>query len=125
MSGVTAHAAVATAIALALVGGSLANAGPTKDQPPEVKLKLGHYSNDKRGVGVVVDLTHHEARVKYDGTQKVQKLDPINHSRTSTSYGPTINQVTLVVNDDGRLEVWFPGSDNLLPVKRDGDADPL
>lgn len=111
--------------AVVLATSSLASAGPTKDQPPEVKLKLGHYSNEKRGVGLVVDLTHHEARVKYDGTKKVQKLDPVNHSRNSTSYGPTINQVTLVVYDDGKVEAGFPGSDNLIPVKRDGDADPL
>jgi hypothetical protein len=112
------------AVALAACSAPAA-AGPAKDQPPEVKLKLGHYANTKRGIGLVVDLTHHEARVKYDGTKKIQKLDPVNHSRDSTSYGPTINQVTLVVYDSGRIEVWVAGSENMIPVERDGDADPL
>ena len=96
---------------------------PTKNAPPEVKLKLGHYRNVSRGIGVVVDVTHHEAKVRFDGADKTLHLDPINHSADSVDYGPTINTTTLRISNDGRIEVWVEG--NRIEVKRDADADPL
>jgi hypothetical protein len=99
---------------------------PKRDQPPEVKLRLGHYTSEKRGIGLVVDLTHKEARVKFDGTKDVRKLDQINQSADSVDYGRNLHSITLRVYKTGRVQVWVPGgSDEAIDVRRDGDADPL
>jgi hypothetical protein len=99
---------------------------PKKDQPPAVKLKLGHYASERRGIGLVVDLTRTEARIRFDGTKDVLKLDRINQSSDSVDYGRNIHHTTLRVYKSGRVQVWVPGgSDEAIDVRRDGDADPL
>jgi hypothetical protein len=104
---------------LALSG--LALADPT----PAVKLKLGHYHNKERGIGLVIDLTHHEARIQWDGTKKVIKLDPTPGSFGRIDYIKTINQVVLQVWPDGKAAVFVEGSDGAIAVWRDGDATAL
>lgn len=97
----------------------------TKEQPPEVKLKLGHYVNEKRGIGVVVDRTQHAAKLRFDGTQQTLALDPQPGSDGRTDYIKSANHVVLQVWDDGRVVVYLDDVRDGIAVKRDGDADPL
>ena len=95
------------------------------DPSPEVKLKLGHYHSKSRGIGLVIDLTHKEARIRWDGTQPVIKLDPVSGPGGRTDYIKSVNHVVLQVWDDGRAAVFVTGSSTAIAVTRDGDADPL
>jgi hypothetical protein len=96
----------------------------TKPQPPELKLKLGHFTNAKHNIGLVIDRTNKEARVKFDHVPEVMRLDPMRSSGR-IDYVRTINQVVLQVHDSGRVVVFVPGTSESIDVVRDGDADPL
>jgi hypothetical protein len=100
--------------------GGLAFAEPA----PEVKLKLGHFRNKDRGIGLVIDLTHHEARIKWDGSKTVIKLDP-QPSAGRTDFIKSANHVVLQVWPDGHAAVFVEGSQDAIAVWRDGDADAL
>jgi hypothetical protein len=109
-------------------GPCCANAEPvaSKDQPPDVKLKLGHYRNASRGIGVVVDRTQHEARVRFDSTKEILHLDPTHGTEGRTDYIRTAHNVVLQVWEDGRVVVYVPGdTSGGIDVRRDADADPL
>lgn len=96
----------------------------TRPQPPEVKLKLGHFVDGKHDIGLVIDRTNKEARVRFDHTADVMRLDPIRSSGR-IDYVRTINNVVLQVFDSGRVVVFVPGTSESIEVVRDGDADPL
>ncbi len=96
----------------------------TRPQPPELKLKLGHYTNAKHNIGLVIDRTNKEARVRFDHVAEVMRLDPIRSSGR-IDYVRTLNNVVLQIWDDGRVVVFVPGAPDGLAVVRDGDADPL
>jgi hypothetical protein len=96
----------------------------TRPQPPEIKLKLGHFTNAKHNIGLVIDRTNKEARLRFDNTTDVLRLDPMR-SRDRIDYVRTINQVVLQVWDNGRMVVFVPGTSESIDVVRDGDADPL
>jgi hypothetical protein len=108
--------------------GAPATAAPaadrTRPQPPEVKLKLGHFVDGKHNIGLVIDRTNKEARVRFDHTADVMRLDPIRSSGR-IDYVRTINNVVLQVFDSGRVIVFVPGTSESIEVVRDGDADPL
>ena len=95
------------------------------DQAPEVKLKLGHYKNKERNIGLVIDLTNHEARIQWDGSKKVIKLDPTHGAGGRIDYIKSINHTVLQVWPDGRAAVFVEGADDAIPVWRDADASPL
>jgi hypothetical protein len=96
----------------------------TRPQPPEIKLKLGHYTNARHNIGLVIDRTNKEARVRFDHTADVMRLDPIRSSGR-IDYIRRINDVVLQVFDSGRVVVFVPGAPGGLEVVRDADADPL
>ncbi len=96
----------------------------TRPQPPEIKLKLGHYTNAKHNIGLVIDRTNKEARVRFDNVPQVMRLDPIRSSGR-VDYIRTMNNVVLQVYDSGRVVVFVPGTSESIEVVRDGDADPL
>ena len=99
---------------------------PHVAQPPDIKLKLGHYSNAERGIGLVIDRTGKEAKVRFDGTDVIFRLDPTPGSHGRIDYLRTINNVMLHVWKNGRVVVYVPNSDEGgIEVRRDGDADPL
>jgi hypothetical protein len=100
---------------------STANAG----QPPEVKIKLGHYHNKQRGIGLVIDLTRKEGRIEWDGTKTVIKLDPTAGGSGRTDYIKSIGHVVLQTWNDGTMAVFVKGSEDAIFVVRDADADPL
>jgi hypothetical protein len=95
------------------------------EQPPEVKLKVGHFRNKDRNIGLVIDLTHHEARIQWDGDKKVIKLDPQHGSGDRTDWIKSANHVVLQTWPDGRAAVFVQGSDDAIDVRRDGDAQPI
>ena len=96
----------------------------TRPQPPEVKLKLGHFTDARHNIGLVIDRTNKEARLRFDHTPQVLRLDPMR-SRDRIDYVRTINQVVLQVWDSGRVVVFVPNASESIEVVRDGDADPL
>src|ERR1041385_2731369 len=60
-------------------GGGTAPVSPrpgTKNQPPDIKLKLGHFTDRRHNIGLVIDRTGHEAKLRFDGSGEVMKLDP-------------------------------------------------
>ena len=97
------------------------------DQPPEVKLKLGHYKNKDKGIGLVIDLTHHEARIQWDGSKTVIKLDPTHGAGDRIDYIKSANHIVLQAWPDGRRAVFVEGggADGAIDVWRDGDATAL
>jgi hypothetical protein len=96
----------------------------TRPQPPEVKLKLGHFTDAKHNIGLIIDRTNKEARVRFDHVPQVMRLDPMRSSGR-IDYVRTINQVVLQVYDNGHVVVFVPGTSESIDVVRDGDADPL
>jgi hypothetical protein len=96
------------------------------NQPPAIKLKLGHYRSASRGIGLVIDRTQHEAKLRFDGTAEILHLDPSPANLGRTDYGRTSHEVLLQVWDDNRIIIYVPGGDGTgLDVLRDGDAEPL
>lgn len=95
------------------------------EQPPEVKLKVGHFKNKDRNIGLIIDLTHHEARIQWDGDKKVIKLDPTNGANGRTDWIKSINHIVLQTWKDGRAAVFVSGSDDAIDVWRDADANPI
>jgi len=100
-------------------------ATPALDQPPDIKLRLGHYSNPRRGIGLVFDRTTAQAKLRFDGAAEVLKLDRQHGAGTRIDYIRRVGQVVLQQWDDGRIVVFVPGADDGIDVRRDGDADPL
>jgi hypothetical protein len=96
----------------------------TLPQPPDVKLKLGHFTDVKHNIGLVIDRTNKEARVRFDHMPQVMRLDPMR-APGRTDYIRTINQVVLQVWDSGRVVVFVPNASESIEVVRDGDAEPL
>jgi hypothetical protein len=114
-----------------------APAPPHKDQPAHVKIKLGHYRNDQRGIGVTIDLTEKNesvarpdpAKLRFDGETKVWRLEGRRGPDGRIDYVAG-KMVVLHVWADGRRAVYVidpetgPSGD-AIDVHRDGDADPL
>jgi hypothetical protein len=99
-----------------------------RDQPPEVKLALGHYSNGKRGIGAVVDVTQKVGKLKYDGTDQVIELYASPGAYGRTDYRKNASTVLMQVWDDGRVVVFIPNAPTArdgITLTRDADADPL
>jgi hypothetical protein len=109
-----------------------------KNQPPHVKLKIGHYTSGRTGIGLVID--QHSARteniadidpvkVRFDGDDKIYTLVGTHgpHDRIDYWNG---KRVMLHAYDHGRFGVYVPDpeterSSDELRLVRDGDADPL
>jgi hypothetical protein len=108
-----------------------------KNQPPHIKLKLGHYSNAQLGIGVTIDLTEmtenvadiDPAKIRFDGDPKVLRLQGQNGPLGRIDYLDG-KRVVLQVWDDGGRAVFVRDPDtgkssDEIYVGRDGDADPL
>jgi hypothetical protein len=56
------------------------NVSPTtKNQSPELK-PASHFTDRRRNIGLVIDRTGHEAKLRFDSMDQVQKLDPMRSS---------------------------------------------
>jgi hypothetical protein len=117
---------------------SPAPAPPKKDQPPYIKLKLGHYSNKQLGIGVVIDLSEvidnvavpPPGKIRFDGEPKTWRLKGHRGERDRVDYSNDEGHLMLQSYADGRRSVYVldPTNDKWsdeIVVQRDGDADPL
>jgi hypothetical protein len=98
---------------------------PSIDQPPERKLRLGHYSSGRRGIGAIIDRTGREALVRYDGATDVLHLLPEPAPFGRTDWSVSGNHVVMQTWDDGRVVVYVDGATGGIYLHRDGDAEPL
>ncbi|MEO8698893.1 MAG: hypothetical protein ABI867_02585 [Kofleriaceae bacterium] len=102
-------------------------------QPAYIKLRLGHFRSDARGVGLTIDRTDRldrTARVRFDHERAIIELTAQPGSRGRTDYVRADGRLVLHVWIDGRVEVYVhdpyaPTSSDGIPVIRDADADPL
>ena len=94
-----------------------------RDQPPDIKLKLGHFANPRRGVGLVFDRSTAQAKVRFDGTTQIVSVDPQPAGIDRTDFIRSLGHVVLQLWGDGRVVVFVGGDE--IEVVRDGDADPL
>jgi hypothetical protein len=134
-------AKLATALVLATVTipsvAALAD-GTTKNQPPALKLKLGHYKSERAGIGVVIDLSGKidnaakiaPAKIKFDGENKVWVLNAEHGGFDRLDWRNADHHLMLQTWPDGKRSVYVfdPDSEKMseeIHVFRDGDADPL
>ncbi len=118
-------------------GGNAAPAPPNKDQPPHLKLKVGHYTDGT--IGVVIDLASaatdnvadiDPAKIRFDGDSKIYLLQGQHGARGRIDYVTDGGRVMLHVWDNGRRSVYVPDPETdrfseELRLRRDADADPL
>lgn len=113
-------------------------APPSKNQPPHIKLKLGHYTSGRAGIGMVIDMTETNdniadidpIKVRFDGDNKVYRLKGQNGPQGRIDYLKDTGGVLLHAWSDGRRSVYVPDPDtgrssDEISVYRDADADPL
>ena len=112
---------------------------PTKDQPPHVKLKIGHFRNDQFNIGVTIDLLTDAtdsvadvdpARLRFDGDEKIWKLEGRRGSNGRVDYVRADDRVMLQITREGHATVYVPDpesgrSGDAIDLYRDADADPL
>jgi hypothetical protein len=96
-----------------------------REQSPDTKLLLGHYSNENRGIGAVVDRTQKIGKLRYDGTTEIFKLDPSPGAYGRTDYYKHARNVVMQAWPDGRIVVFLPSAPDGIVLERDADADPL
>jgi hypothetical protein len=112
---------------------------PTKDQPPHVKLKLGHFRNDQFNIGVTIDLLTDAtdsvadvdpAKLQFDGDEKIWKLEGRRGGNGRIDYVRADERVMLQITREGHATVYVPDpesgrSSDAIDLYRDADADPL
>lgn len=111
---------------------------PTKNQPPHIKLKLGHFRNDQFNIGVTVDLTEmtdsvadiDPAKLRFDGDEKIWRLEGRHGGSGRIDYVRDHDRVMLQIERDGRVTVYITDpetdrSSGAIDLYRDADADPL
>jgi hypothetical protein len=94
-----------------------------RDQTPDIKLKLGHFANKRRGIGLVFDRSAAQAKLRFDGSTEIVKVDPETAGMDRTDFIRSLGHVALQLWADGRVVVFVGGDE--IDVVRDGDADPL
>ena len=101
-------------------------APPVLDQPPGVKLLLGHYANSRRGIGAVIDRTQKEAKLRFDGTDQILRAYPAHGGRGRIDYMRNVSSILFHLYEGGHVVVYVPGATSEgIPLYRDGDAEPL
>jgi hypothetical protein len=109
-----------------------------RDQPPYIKLKLGHYFSKQLGIGVVIDLSEvidnvavpPPGKIRFDGEAKVWRLKGRRADHDRVDYSNDEGHLMLQSYADGRRSVYVLDPTNEkwseeIVVVRDGDADPL
>jgi hypothetical protein len=110
-----------------------------KVQPAHLKLKLGHFRNNRFGIGVTIDLASaatedvadiDPAKLRFDGETKIWLLEGRHGGNGRIDYVRDGDRVMLHVSRDGRYTVYVPDPETdrasqAIDVYRDGDAEPL
>lgn len=111
--------------------------GLVLDQPAHIKLRLGHYRDRERGIGLVIDRTDPErgldsalAKVRFDHEKEIWLAQPQPGPYGRIDYFRDGTHVLLHVWETGRIVLYLPdpGSGRglaALELARDGDAYPL
>lgn len=97
--------------------------GDPPAQPPEVELVLGHYASARFAIGAVIDRTHAEALLRFDGSDDIEHLVATAGQFGRTDWEVSGGHVVMQTWDDGRVVLYVSGHE--IAVRRDGDADPL
>ena len=95
-----------------------------KDQPLDVKLRVGHYQSKDKVIGFVLDRRGSVARLRLDGSTEVITLDPRSGPSGRTDFARQ-GSVMLNVWQDGRVMFYHPERPDGVWMRRDADADPL
>src|SRR5262249_42111699 len=110
---------------------------PELEQPAAVKLRLGHYRNARRGIGVTIDLTEKNesialpdpAKLRFDGEATIWRLEGQPGGNDRIDYVRDGGRVMLHIWKNGDIAVYVPDPDGkpseAIHLVRDGDADPL
>lgn len=112
---------------------------PSKDQPPHVKLKLGHFRNARLNIGATIDLITDmtenvadidPAKLRFDGEDKIWRLEGQHGSNGRIDYVRDGGRIMLQITREGRVTVYVPDPDtgrasDAIDLYRDADADPL
>jgi hypothetical protein len=109
-----------------------------KNQPPHIKLKLGHFRNARYNIGVTIDLTEQTenvadidpAKLRFDGDTKIWRLQGQHGGSGRIDYVREGGRVMLHVHANGRMSIYIPDPDtgrssDEIHLDRNGDADPL
>lgn len=109
-----------------------------KQQPPHIKLKLGHFQNARYNIGVTIDLTEQTenvadidpAKLRFDGDTRIWRLQGQHGAYGRIDYVRDGGRVMLHVHANGRMSIYIPDPDtgrssDEIHLYRDGDADPL
>lgn len=112
--------------------------GTQLDQPPHIKLKLGHFRNSRLNIGVTIDLVSaatdnvadiDPAKLQFDGDSQVWLLEGRHGGSGRIDYVRNNDRVMLQVTSGGRYTVYVPDPEtdrgSPIDVTRDGDANPL
>jgi hypothetical protein len=111
------------AVDVELTGGAIPEV--IQDQSPETKLQLGHYWSPHFHIGLIIDRTGEQAKVRFDGTRQTLTLTP-QYFWFRTEYHRAPNDKLLVVSNTGRITLHVEGAgEDGIWLHRDGDAAPL
>ena len=116
--------------------GTPPQAQPRKNQPPTVKLKLGHFTDGT--IGVVIDRTEETEnvadidpiKVRFDGETKIWKLQGQHGAYGRIDYMRDPKHVMVHMFEDNQFSIYVPDPDggkssDEIQLYRDADADPL
>jgi len=99
---------------------------PKKDQPPDVKLRLGHYASGDGAMAFVLDRRDdRQAKLRYDNTTEPVTLRPQAGPAGRIDFLLPDGSVLLHVFSDGRVVIFHRDRPDGIAVSRDGDADAL
>lgn len=109
-----------------------------KNQPPHIKLKLGHFRNDRYNIGLTIDLTEQTenvadidpAKLRFDGDTKIWRLQGQHGAYGRIDYVREGGRVMLHAHGNGGMSIYIPDPDtgrssDEISLYRDADADPL
>lgn len=113
-------------------------ASMTKDQPPHIKLKLGHFRSARYNIGVTIDFTEQTenvadidpAKLRFDGDARIWRLSGRHGAYGRIDYVAERGGVMLQAHANGRMSLYVRDPDtgrssDEIHLYRDGDADPL
>jgi len=111
-------------------------AQPRKNQPANIKLRLGHFTDGT--IGVVIDRTEETEniadidpiKVRFDGETKIWKLQGQHGTFGRIDYLRDGGRVMVHMFDDNQFSIYVPDpnggkSSDEIRLYRDADADPL
>lgn len=113
------------------------SAGLVLDQPAHIKLRLGHYTDLERGIGLVIDRTDPGrgldsalVKVRFDHETRLWLAQPQPGPYGRIDYLGDSGRVLLHAWENGRIVLYLPDPETgrrlaELELVRDGDAHPL